>query len=258
MLDEFYRFFLSFVHIPVLLPLIIVGYIWLDKKIFFHAISITLLTVIFNGALKWTFRIPLAPSIGQAGFAFPSGHMQVAAAFYGWLFNSTNKYIVKIGTSIIMLGIAAGLMHFNYHNLIDVLGAFICAFTFINLYKHLLTKYGEQKLSLINALLATILIWYLYLLDGIVPKALMAYYSLLAFSASEILLKNHSINLSKPYKVLATVVCGLLLYSAYSLVSIPSSNLLISELNGLLIGSIAPFSTYAISLIQAKMTNEKK
>ena len=70
MLDELYKFFLSFVHNPVLLPLIIIGYIWLDRRIFFHAASILLLGMLVNGALKYTFRIPLSPSIGKQDLHF--------------------------------------------------------------------------------------------------------------------------------------------------------------------------------------------
>lgn len=252
MLDELYKFFLSFVHNPVLLPLIIIGYIWLDRRIFFHAASILLLGMLVNGALKYTFRIPLSPSIGKTGFAFPSGHMQTSVTFYGWIFDFTNKYIIKAGIIVIFFGMGLGLMHFNYHDMIDVLGGIACAIFLIKLYKYLLKKYGDEKLSLISIIISTLLILYIYAVDGIRGHSFMAYYSLIGFSISEILLKNRQVDLNNTYKIIATLFCILLLYTSYSFIKIPSDKIFISEIKWVIISSAMSLSTYIAGLIQKK------
>lgn len=252
MLDGLYSFFLSFVHEPVLLPLIIIGYIWLDKRVFFHATSILLLGMLVNGALKYTFRIPLSPSIGKTGFAFPSGHMQTSVTFYGWLFNATNQRTIKAAILIVLFGIALGLIHFNYHDIVDVLGGIACAVLLISLYKYLLKRYGEGNLSIISILLSTCLMIYIYAVDGIRPHSFMAYYSLIGLSASEFFLRNRQADLSKVYKLIATLFCISLLYAIYSFVKIPIDNMLISEAKWIIIASAIPFSTYITSLIQTR------
>lgn len=260
MLDGLYSFFLSFVHDPVLLPLIIIGYIWLDKRTFFHATSILLLGMLVNGALKYTFRIPLSPSLGKAGFAFPSGHMQTSATFYGWLFNSTNKNIIKVGIVIILFGIALGLMHFNYHDIVDVVGGIACAILLISLYKYLLKRYGDGNLSIISVILSTFLMIYIHAVDGIRSHSFMAYYSLIGLSASEFILRNRQADLTNVYKFIATLFCISLLYSIHSFIKIPIDNIFISETRWIIIASVIPFSTYITSLMQIRCnrTNDAK
>ena len=80
-------FLYCFCQVEVVLPILILGYIWINKRVFMHGIFIVLFGMMLNSALKMTLQVPLPPALGIVeGYAFPSGHMQVAVVLYGWLY----------------------------------------------------------------------------------------------------------------------------------------------------------------------------
>ena len=81
-MDSICNFALLFTREFVILPVFIIGMIFIDRQLFVKAALVTLLTMYINPVLKQLFGIPLASHLGD-GFAFPSGHMQVTAAFWG-------------------------------------------------------------------------------------------------------------------------------------------------------------------------------
>ena len=116
MTDIVTSFFLSFSHDTVIIPFVIIGYIWLDRNLFFNAICLILLSIIFNSALKITFQIPLSPLLNKEGFAFPSGHMMSSAVLYGWILLHTQNLFYRTSIIIVLFGIAFSLVHCGYHN----------------------------------------------------------------------------------------------------------------------------------------------
>ncbi|MFK7968343.1 MAG: phosphatase PAP2 family protein [Rickettsiaceae bacterium] len=123
MTDIITNFFLSLSHDTIIIPFVTLGYIWLDRKLFFNAISLLLLSIIFNSALKITFQIPLSPLLNKEGFTFPSGHMQSSTVLYGWIFLHTQNLFYKLLIIIALFGIAISLVHYGYHDYYDILGA---------------------------------------------------------------------------------------------------------------------------------------
>lgn len=121
--DKLTDFFLFFNHETILVPLIVVGFIVFRRSVFGQAFYLLLFTMIFNSLLKSIFQIPLSPSLGKEGFAFPSGHMQVSFVFYGWLMMGYSSLSLRILLCFLLTGIAWALVHFGYHNWLDVLGA---------------------------------------------------------------------------------------------------------------------------------------
>jgi hypothetical protein len=62
---------------------------------------------------------------GKEGFAFPSGHMQVAVVFYGWLFLIYEQTLIRALLLIVLSGIAFGLIQQGYHNFSDVIASVV-------------------------------------------------------------------------------------------------------------------------------------
>ena len=164
MLDNTSRFFLAFSHDTIIIPLIIIGYIWIDRKVFFHGICLLLTSMLLNLALKITFQVPLAPSLGKEGFAFPSRHMQSSIVLYGWLLKSVNKRSIKVVITILLIGISIGLVHLGYHNYFDVLAAVFLGLLLIFIYSWFLKTFKESILSMIVLLFNTLLMAYIVLL----------------------------------------------------------------------------------------------
>jgi hypothetical protein len=140
--------FLAFSHPTLIVPCLIIGFL-LEKNgliknshqsstIWQHACLLILFTMIFNTLLKSLFLVPLNPAIGKEGFAFPSGHMQVSVAFYGWVFWAYANRSVRGLILLILTGVGWGLMQQGYHTLEDVVAAAVVG---------IITIYGFAKIT---------------------------------------------------------------------------------------------------------------
>ena len=140
--------FLTFSHPTLIVPFLVIGFL-LEKNgiiknseqgsiVWANACLLILFTMIFNAFLKSLFLVPLNPSIGKEGFAFPSGHMQVSVAFYGWVFWIYANRSIRGLILLILTGVGWGLIHQGYHTLEDVVAAAVVG---------VLTVYGFVKVS---------------------------------------------------------------------------------------------------------------
>lgn len=221
-----------------LLPCIIIGYIWLDKDVFLQALKIMLFGMILNTALKVTFQVPLSPLLGKAGFAFPSGHMQLATTFFGWLLFKSRVLILRVLITAAIIGIGMGLVHFGYHNYHDVIAAlFFGGLTIIG-YHLLITKYNHYVAPII-IILSTVLVTYICLRFELTPGHIwMAYYSLLGIMLGEKLCRKNSITHNWRQKAANTIFCllGLVIigsvFSEYSFNGLDNFKLDIKSLLG--------------------------
>lgn len=116
------QFFLTFSSFSALVALFLMGFIALNRKIWGQGFFLLLFTMILNTLLKYFFHVPLMPHLGK-GFAFPSGHMHAAMAFYGWLFIHYRHPALRSLLLTVLTGIGFSLIYFRYHSLIDVIGA---------------------------------------------------------------------------------------------------------------------------------------
>lgn len=123
LLDYTLRFFLFLGQEWFLIPLIVIGYFSPKRSAFYRAFLILLFTFIFNVYLKAIWKIPLPPELHSENFAFPSGHMQSALAFWLWLSFELNIIWFYLLAVFILIGIGSGLVHFGYHNFGDILGS---------------------------------------------------------------------------------------------------------------------------------------
>jgi undecaprenyl-diphosphatase len=145
-IDKLPLFFLFFDNLQWIACYILMGFIFINRTLFYHATCILCISIIFNVALKCTFQIPLLPTVHHPGFAFPSGHMQLATVFYGWLGLHTRHHKLHLLIITLLSGIGFGLVYLGYHTWFDVLGAVFFAGLIIGLYQILLL----QKIKFLN------------------------------------------------------------------------------------------------------------
>jgi len=124
------KIILSFSHETVLVPLVVLGYIWISQRIFFNAICLILINMLIRFVLKNIFQVPSNPSLGKQGYAFPSGHMQSGVVLYGYLMKNTPSLLLKILIVFLLLGVGQSLVYMGYHNYFDVLLWFYFSFIF--------------------------------------------------------------------------------------------------------------------------------
>lgn len=112
----------------VLVPVIIGGFLAIDRKIFGHATILLMFIMILNSFLKSIFQVPLAAHLNIEGYAFPSGHMSSAITFYGWLILNTKNNFIRFALAVLIAGVGFSLIHKGYHNIYDIAGSiFFCA-----------------------------------------------------------------------------------------------------------------------------------
>jgi len=190
-IDTIALFFLGFSHWEFILPMLALGFVFLNKPLFYHAFFIMFFSILMNVALKATFQVPLNPTIHHAGFAFPSGHMQLATIVYGWLaFNNTNKFL-RACICLILVGVGFGLVHFNYHTTIDVLGGVFFSGLIIMLYDRIKNKYPNKLPWLLGAL-STLAVPYIAWQASIPTHAWIAYCAVLALALTFIIFDKYN------------------------------------------------------------------
>lgn len=107
-----------------IIVLLLVGYVFFNKRVFLNAVSLLLLTMVYNSFLKELWQKPLNPSLNVEGWAFPSGHMHSSFVWIGYITWHYKRYFFVLLSSIILIiGIGFSLIFKGYHDFSDVLGA---------------------------------------------------------------------------------------------------------------------------------------
>ncbi len=137
-----------------MVPLAIIGFLYLDRKTFAFALFILLFTVCANPFLKMLWKMPL-PSMGNAeGYGFPSGHLQSAIVFWGFLAFRYNNLSWRLVISAFLIAYAWALYIKGYHYPIDLLGAACFAALSLILYRLVLkTTMAQYSSGLVGAFL---------------------------------------------------------------------------------------------------------
>ena len=251
-LDFFAKMVLEFSHESIIIPLLIIGYIWVNREIFFHSICLVLLSMIFNSSLKATFQIPLNPHIGKEGFAFPSGHMQTAVVLYGFLYTFTRNIIFKIFFIAFLVMIGASLIYFGYHNIADIVGAVLFGLILIYSYKYLITSMRVRYLFLAIIAFASVFLIYIKSTHIIPPHLWMAYYAVFGLLIAQYYFDHKWAigDSTQKSKLVATICCFSFLFLVNAAFSVKSEIvLLIAPLRWFCIGALIPFSVFLSNLI---------
>lgn len=161
MLEKFADCILFFTHTEFIAPLIIICFIFFDKKIWGNSLIITLFSGALSSTLKIFFHIPSLPPLIVTGYSFPSGHMQVSSALYIWIaLNIKNRYVR--GMILILLPLIAwGLVYKKYHTIYDILGGLAFGACTSYLF-YLLHKKNYIKLPTFGLMALPIIFYMLY------------------------------------------------------------------------------------------------
>ena len=107
-----------------IIPFLVLGFFIFNRDIIARLLYITLLTMIVSTFLKSIWQIPLPEHLNSQGWAFPSGHMQFAVVFWGWLAWEVRKTWVSITVATMIALVGWALIYLGYHSLRDIIGAF--------------------------------------------------------------------------------------------------------------------------------------
>lgn len=181
MVDFLARCCLWFTQESFLIPFIIIGYFAFSKNIFRKALFILCFSMALNAYLKSLWQIPLSPALGKEGWAFPSGHMQAAVVFWGWLAWEFKQVWLTAFVLLLLAGIGVSLVHFGYHDSHDIFGAWGFGVLSLIAYGMLLRRF-EGNLLLVGLLLFILALPMIYLIPQSLPHLWIAEGALLGFS----------------------------------------------------------------------------
>lgn len=147
MTDHLYSFFLLVADPYLLLGICIIGFIFIDQKIFGLAILATAFSMVLNPYLKMLWHVPLNPELQSEGFAFPSGHTQNASVFWFMLaLQIGNKNFTKLCVFLMMVCVS-GIFHFRFHNWPEIAAGFSFAGLIIIFFHYLLEFTENNKIE---------------------------------------------------------------------------------------------------------------
>lgn len=153
---RFFRIVTELGNYTVMVPIIIVFYLFNKDKSFNRYFTINLVSVFLsNFIVKSIIRRDRPIDINlivENGFSFPSGHSMVSFAFYGfiiyYLYYTDLKKPIKYGLmtllSFIILLIGLSRIYLGVHYASDVIGGFLLAFIYLVIYIKFIYK-REKK-----------------------------------------------------------------------------------------------------------------
>lgn len=189
-LNALASFFLLFNDWRIVLALILLLSCFMNKKFITATFYLCATSLVLNVALKGAFKIPLSPS-NPVPYAFPSGHMQFASAFYLWI-TLTVPWIMKILISCLLTGIGFSILYFKYHHLADIIAGLMTALLLVIIfYFHYASRLTDiVKASIVLSANTMIMIWNTFLYSTIPSHAWIAYgFMIVLFALS--LMGNH-------------------------------------------------------------------
>jgi len=145
--------------------------------------------------LKSIWQIPLAPWLKSNGWAFPSGHLFGACAFYLWISHEMKQRWVSVLAFIIICGEAFGLLQQKYHHINDIIGAVGFVIPFLFIYNIIVKREFFQKrpdLLIIPILLISSVL--MMLIPIMRAHVMAAFVALIAFGVSWVLTHNAQIS----------------------------------------------------------------
>ena len=165
MLDSFLKLFLFLDNTPWYLFLSVLGLLYpRHRQVTYWGLIGGLLCILCNQSLKAYFQVPLYPHLGH-GYAFPSGHLQLASFVYIWMANYKLLAMDKLYFILIPL-FAYASVHFHFHSVADVTAGIFCGATYFLIYKNIYQLAIKPRLLVISSAYL-FCIGYLYMLPHV-------------------------------------------------------------------------------------------
>jgi len=239
MLNQLTQFFLAFSHPEVIIPLAILGYIWIERRVFFHAICLIMLSMIVNPALKSTFKVPLSPELA-GDFALPSGHMQLAVILYGWLALNYKNKAFRSSMAAVVCAVAFGLMQAGYHNALDIIAAIAAGAAVLFAYNYCKARFAKRFAPLLMGFSALAMA-YTAQMHRIPAHSWLAIYTLIGALSAQYLLQKSDANALQNNRnfianMLATIIATAALFIINTVFANQNLPLFISQSGWALIG----------------------
>jgi membrane-associated phospholipid phosphatase len=148
----------------------ILGFLTYKPKWFAHALFLLFFTMVYNAYLKSIWQIPLP--IYLEGWAFPSGHMHSAVAFWAVIAIQARNVIVWALTLFMLILCGYGLLYEGFHTPIDIFAAYgFGAVTLIIYYFLMKLQFFDVKIYRIGLLTTPLALFIFFFIPQAASKA---------------------------------------------------------------------------------------
>ena len=120
------QYFLFWVRPEFLFLFLILGYLFIDQKIFRRTIILLLFTSVLGAVLKCIWKVPLAPQLAKNWWAYPSGHTQFSVVMWLTLLYQLPRKWLLIKKWVVLPAGLYFMVDAGYHDWPEVFGG-ICS-----------------------------------------------------------------------------------------------------------------------------------
>ena len=199
LIDLFANYFLLLSNDYLLMTISLSLFIFSKQKDHTHLILMLLFSMIYKTILKDVFQSPALSTSPTLNFGFPSGHINFATIFYGWLiitYKSKKLFCLSLAAMILT---GWGILHMGYHDKNDLLLTPIFAIILITIYKTFLLKLKKEKILMILMMIALICqLFSIYLIGYVKCDMIIGSYGILGFGLSNAIHTHQYKNLLLP------------------------------------------------------------
>lgn len=152
----FFKLSLFFQNGYFIIPFMIWGLFYYDRKAFMTTSMFCLSASLINFYLKTYFQVPLNfEAVGHTGWAFPSGHTTLnSVLWFSLIILLRKRWTMYCAAAILPTGFAA-MMYFQYHTFTDIVGGLVLALTCV-VPLYIWNRYHFKKLYLLGFALVAI------------------------------------------------------------------------------------------------------
>ncbi len=206
MLDKILTIALLFSKQEVIIPVTILGFYFVHPQAFVRSLIALLGGMVAVAYLKSQFLVPLKPHLG-VGYAFPSGHMFMATVYWTTLSFELRHKLLSLLSAVLLALIAIALIHFNYHDSVDVIAGigFGLLFVIIHILIHRLLDLNESAYALFMLAACLILA---YVMSVLPSHLYLSFGALGGVTLASLIFKNIPSKLWQ--QILGLVICFLI------------------------------------------------
>lgn len=140
---------LSYISNDYLLMLVAaLFYIFSKRTEYAHLIILLLVAMIYKAILKDLLKIP-APVTSPTKYGFPSGHINFATMFFGWLMITHKSKLLYFLCPAALVLASLSTIYLGYHDISDVLLTPLLPVCFLTIYYVFLRNIEQDKFMII-------------------------------------------------------------------------------------------------------------
>lgn len=134
LIELYYKLALFGTNTTFIILVAIFTLFYVDKKVAINSLMFAIFSIFINQYLKSIWQVPMDPSLGKEGWAFPSGHTQLNIVFWGSLLWQLRSKYLAVFLLVLLPSSYFAMVDAKYHTWEDIAGGIITGFVMLILF----------------------------------------------------------------------------------------------------------------------------